>query len=52
MTESLRLDRALVEAGLARSRAQASEAVRDGRVRVNGIVATRPAQPVCLRGGE
>ncbi len=46
MTGPVRLDRALVEAGLARSRAQASEAVRDGRVRINGVVATRPAQPV------
>jgi len=46
VTGSVRLDRALVEAGLARSRAQASEAVRDGRVRVDGVVATRPAQLV------
>jgi 23S rRNA (cytidine1920-2'-O)/16S rRNA (cytidine1409-2'-O)-methyltransferase len=42
----MRLDRALVDAGLARSRAQASEAVRAGRVRVNGVTATRPAHPV------
>jgi 23S rRNA (cytidine1920-2'-O)/16S rRNA (cytidine1409-2'-O)-methyltransferase len=35
-----------VERGLARSRAQASEAVRDGRVAVNGGEATRPAQEV------
>jgi 23S rRNA (cytidine1920-2'-O)/16S rRNA (cytidine1409-2'-O)-methyltransferase len=54
----LRLDRALVDAGLARSRAQASEAVRDGRVRVNGRVVTRPAHPVAatdaleLAGGD
>lgn len=46
MTGSVRLDRALVEAGLARSRARASEAVRNGRVRVDGVVATRPAQLV------
>lgn len=42
----MRLDRALVEAGLARSRAQASDAIREGRVRVNGVDAGRPAQPV------
>ncbi|MCA0296814.1 MAG: TlyA family RNA methyltransferase [Actinobacteria bacterium] len=42
----MRLDRALVEAGLARSRAQASDAIREGRVRVNGASAGRPAQPV------
>ncbi len=42
----MRLDRALVEAGLARSRAQASEAVREGRVRVNDVVAARPSRLV------
>jgi 23S rRNA (cytidine1920-2'-O)/16S rRNA (cytidine1409-2'-O)-methyltransferase len=42
----MRLDRALVEGGLARSRAQASDAVRGGRVRVNGVVVTRPANDV------
>ena len=41
-----RLDRELVERGLARSRAQAQEAIRDARVRVNGEPASRPAQPV------
>jgi 23S rRNA (cytidine1920-2'-O)/16S rRNA (cytidine1409-2'-O)-methyltransferase len=41
-----RLDRALVERGLARSRQQAAEAVRSGRVSVNGRLASRPAQPV------
>lgn len=43
---SQRLDRELVDRQLARSRAQAHEAVRDGRVRVNGTIATRPAQQV------
>ena len=47
MTGSARLDRALVEAGLARSRAQASDAIRAGRVSVNGVVASRPSQTVC-----
>lgn len=42
----MRLDRALVGRGLARSRAQASEAIREGRVAVNGTRATRPAQDV------
>ena len=46
MTGSARLDRALVEAGLARSRAQASDAIRAGRVSVNGVVASRPSQTV------
>ena len=41
-----RLDRELVERGLARSRAQAQEAIRDARVWVNGEPALRPAQPV------
>lgn len=42
----MRLDRALVERGLARSRAQAAAAVREGRVQVNGVVAARPSVPV------
>lgn len=42
----MRLDRALVDAGLARSRAIATDAVRGGRVRVNGVVVTRPAHEV------
>lgn len=41
-----RLDRALVERGLARSRQQAADAVRAGRVSINGTAAVRPAQPV------
>lgn len=43
---TVRLDRALVERGLARSRQQAAEAIRAGRVSVNGTPAVRPAQPV------
>ncbi|MFT4108998.1 TlyA family RNA methyltransferase [Propionicimonas sp.] len=42
----MRLDKALVERGLARSRGQAGEAVRGGRVHVNGRLAARPAQDV------
>lgn len=41
-----RLDRALVERGLARSRAQAQEAIGDGRVLVNGRQVARVSQPV------
>jgi 23S rRNA (cytidine1920-2'-O)/16S rRNA (cytidine1409-2'-O)-methyltransferase len=41
-----RLDRALVDRGLARSRQQAAEAVRAGRVSVNGTPAGRPSHPV------
>lgn len=41
-----RLDVALVERGLARSRARAAHAVKDGRVRVGGVLASRPAQLV------
>ncbi|MGV8910619.1 MAG: TlyA family RNA methyltransferase [Propionicimonas sp.] len=53
-----RLDLALVERGLARSRTQAQEAIREARVRVNGVAALRPAQPVVaddaieLSGGD
>ncbi|MCE1174734.1 MAG: TlyA family RNA methyltransferase [Propionibacteriales bacterium] len=38
-----RLDRALVERGLARSRQQATEAIRGGGVQVNGRVVLRPS---------
>lgn len=41
-----RLDVALVARGLARSRARAAQAVKDGRVHVDGVRASRPAQPV------
>lgn len=41
-----RLDRALVERRLARSRSQAAWLVKSGRVRVNGLVVERPAHPV------
>ncbi len=40
-----RLDRELVERGLARSRGQALDAIRDGRVTVNGQVATKASSP-------
>ena len=42
----MRLDAALVARGLARSRGQAHELIKDGGVRVNGVLATRPATPV------
>lgn len=42
----MRLDAALVARGLARSRGQAHELIADGGVRVNGVLATRPATPV------
>jgi 23S rRNA (cytidine1920-2'-O)/16S rRNA (cytidine1409-2'-O)-methyltransferase len=42
----VRLDRALVERGLARSRGQAAEAISAGRVTVNDVVARRPARTV------
>jgi len=41
-----RLDLELVERGLARSRTRAQEAIKDARVRVNGVLALRPSQPV------
>ncbi len=43
---TVRLDQALVGRGLARSRGQAAEAVRNGHVRVNGRLATKPSAPV------
>ncbi|HMR21289.1 MAG TPA: S4 domain-containing protein, partial [Micropruina sp.] len=42
----MRLDQELVRRGLARSRGQAAEAVRAGRVRVNGRPASKPSVPV------
>lgn len=41
-----RLDVALVERGLARSRTAAAAAVADGRVRVDGLLATRSSQRI------
>lgn len=46
MNQAVRLDRALVEAGLARSRGQASEAIRAGRVTVNDQEVLRPSHQV------
>lgn len=43
---AVRLDRALVDRGLARSRGQARDLVQAGAVEVDGAVANRPAQPV------
>lgn len=43
-----RLDAALVTRGMSRSRQTAGEAVRGGRVRVNGSVVTKPAAKVTL----
>ena len=43
---TVRLDQELVRRGLARSRGQAAEAVRAGRVRVNGRPASKPSVPV------
>ncbi|HXH77759.1 TlyA family RNA methyltransferase [Nocardioides sp.] len=42
----LRLDAELVRRGLARSREHASELIADGRVKVSGAVATKPATAV------
>jgi 23S rRNA (cytidine1920-2'-O)/16S rRNA (cytidine1409-2'-O)-methyltransferase len=41
-----RLDLALVDRGLVPSRSAAARAVTEGRVRLNGVVARRPAVPV------
>ncbi len=43
---TVRLDQELVRRGLARSRGQAAEAVRAGRVRVNGRPASKPSASV------
>lgn len=43
---ALRLDLALVQAGLATSRTQARRIIEEGRARVAGRPAARPAQPV------
>ncbi len=42
----MRLDQALVSRGLARSRQQATELIRSGRVTVDGVVAAKPSFPV------
>jgi len=44
--ETRRLDVELVRRGLAPSRAQASEAIAAGKVRVDGVLAARPGQQV------
>lgn len=44
-----RLDRELVDRGLARSRTQAQQLIGAGRVRVNGTVLTKPAASVAAR---
>ena len=43
---STRLDQVLVRRGLARSRGQAADAIRSGRVTVNGRPARKPSDPV------
>lgn len=45
-SRTTRLDTALVGRGLARSRAVAAEAIRAGRVRVDGVAASKPSHPV------
>ncbi len=45
-TMTARLDAELVRRGLARSRTEAARLVADGRVRVDGVPARRPATPV------
>jgi 23S rRNA (cytidine1920-2'-O)/16S rRNA (cytidine1409-2'-O)-methyltransferase len=46
MPRRLRLDAELVRRGLARSREHASDLITDGRVKVSGAVATKPATGV------
>ncbi len=43
-----RLDRALVSAGLARSRSQAQQLIDDGLVLIDGQVAEKPSEPVAI----
>lgn len=43
---SVRLDQVLVRRGLARSRGQAADAIRSGRVSINGRTARKPSDPV------
>jgi len=49
VTAKPRLDAELVRRGLARSRQHARELVEDGRVRVAGLVATKPASGVDMQ---
>ncbi|MDQ1747416.1 MAG: rRNA (cytidine1920-2-O)/16S rRNA (cytidine1409-2-O)-methyltransferase [Frankiaceae bacterium] len=49
MTAKPRLDAELVRRGLARSRQHARELVADGRVKVAGLVATKPASGVDMQ---
>ncbi|QHQ36978.1 TlyA family RNA methyltransferase [Algicella marina] len=44
--DPIRLDLALVRAGLAESRSRAQMLIGAGAVRVNGVAATKPSQPV------
>ncbi len=46
MADRTRLDQAIEQRGLLPSRARARDAIRRGTVTVNGVVATRPHQPV------
>lgn len=43
---AIRLDLALVECGICKSRTQAQEFIRRGEIKVNGIVATKSSMPV------
>lgn len=58
MTRRVRLDSELVRRGLARSRDHAAQLIDDGRVRVGGQRATKPAtqvgtdQPVVVKDGD
>ena len=47
--ERQRLDRALEARGLIQSRARARDAILRGTVQVNGVIATKPHQPVAER---